>query len=251
MSSAAEEAEEKTEEECHFCCANCGIAGVDDIKLEECTDLVKYCQSLRYCGDKCREEQRDKHERKLFSQPDETHLGECPICFLPMSLDPLKSVFYECCSETVCRGCVYANLLFKGNHDCPFCREPGASGEEYKKRLMKRIKANDPAALRQMGGICYNKGDYDGAFDYLAKAAELGDIGTHAKLGCMYKKGKGVEKDVEKSMKVLWKHYSAGNITKEKLEATLRSHQAAIDETKSEQRAEAEEFDRRRSQSKR
>ena len=41
-------------------------------------------------------------------------------------------------------------------------------------------------------------------------------------------------------MKALWWHYSAGYITKEDLDATLRSHQAAIDATKSEQREEAD-----------
>jgi TPR repeat protein len=44
----------------------------------------------------------------------------------------------------------------------------------------------------------------------------------------------------EMSIKVLWRHYSAGNITKEDLEATLRTHQAAIDATKSSQRDAAE-----------
>jgi len=43
-------------------------------------------------------------------------------------------------------------------------------------------------------------------------------------------------------MKVLWKHYSAGHITKETLDATLRTHKDAIDATKSLQREEAEEF---------
>ena len=44
----------------------------------------------------------------------------------------------------------------------------------------------------------------------------------------------------EVSMKTLWKHYSAGNITKEELDDTLRTHKAAIDETKSAQRDTAE-----------
>jgi TPR repeat protein len=44
----------------------------------------------------------------------------------------------------------------------------------------------------------------------------------------------------EKSMKALWKHYSAGNITKEELDATLRTHHAAINEMKSSQREAAE-----------
>ena len=36
-------------------CANCGIAAVDDIKLEECTD----CDLVKYCSDKCREDHRE------------------------------------------------------------------------------------------------------------------------------------------------------------------------------------------------
>ena len=44
----------------------------------------------------------------------------------------------------------------------------------------------------------------------------------------------------EESMKELWKYYSAGHITKETLDSTLRSHQSAIDATKSLQREEAE-----------
>jgi TPR repeat protein len=44
----------------------------------------------------------------------------------------------------------------------------------------------------------------------------------------------------EESMKEFWKHYYAGHIIKETLDATLRSHQSAIDATKSLQREEAE-----------
>ena len=41
-------------------------------------------------------------------------------------------------------------------------------------------------------------------------------------------------------MKKLWKFYSAGQITKDDLDATLRTNKAAIDATKSLQREEAE-----------
>jgi predicted secreted Zn-dependent protease len=41
-------------------------------------------------------------------------------------------------------------------------------------------------------------------------------------------------------MKLLWKYYSAGIITKEDLDATLRTHQASIDATRSAQRDAAE-----------
>ena len=41
-------------------------------------------------------------------------------------------------------------------------------------------------------------------------------------------------------MKVLWEHYSAGNIIKKDLEATLPSHKAALDGMKSPERKKAE-----------
>ena len=204
----------------------------------------------------------------------EPHLGDCPICFLPMPIDP-KKIFWPCCSEVFCMGCVHANIK-SNKHDfgkalrCPFCRDPG-DDDENDKKMMKRVKANDPVALRETGTKGFHEGDYDTAFKYLSRAAELGDVDAHAKLGMMYEMGRGVEEDVEKAvyhdekaaigghpqarynlayieeangnmeravkhfiiaaklghldvMRDLWKHYSAGNITKEDLDATLRSH---------------------------
>ena len=298
MSNAVETADD-------IVCANCGIAEVDDINLEDCDD----CDLVKYCSDKCREDHREQHEeeckerkallhdRKLFTQPDETHLGECPLCFLPLPIDLRKSAFLSCCSQIVCLGCMYANMI-SNKHDlekarrCSFCREPVAVDEHHKK-MMERIKANDPAALREVGAKCDREGDYEGAFEYYTKAAELGDADAHTKLGMMYEVGEGVEEDEAKavyhyekaaigghpiarhnlggmeweiignveravkhyiiaanlgdegSMKQLWKHYSLGNITKEDLDATLRTHHAAIDETKSEQRDAGEAFFRR------
>ena len=80
--------------------ACCGIAQVDDINLEDCGD----CQSVSYCSDKCREIHRDQHEaeckqrkaelhdKELFEQPDGTHDGECPLCFLPLPLKTTKNL---------------------------------------------------------------------------------------------------------------------------------------------------------------
>ena len=145
--------EEEAETEDHVC-ANCGsIAEVDEIKLEDCDG----CDLVKYCSDKCLGEHREQHEeeckkravilhdKRLFRQPDGSHLGECPLCFLPMPLDPQKSTFYSCCSKTICDGCQYADLKSNGSDRCPFCREPLADAEENAKRKMNRIKANDPA----------------------------------------------------------------------------------------------------------
>ncbi len=286
-----------------LCCASCGIAEGDGIKLEECND----CDLVKYCGDKCREKHREQHSeecskrktellhgKELFTQPEGTHLGECPLCFLPLPIDPQQSTFYSCCSKLVCDGCIYANIMANKHNkvkagSCPFCREPRPKKGENEKRMMKRVKANDPAALSQMGGDCYIEGDYITAFECLKKGVELGNADAHYNLGVIYREGQAVDKDEEKevyhfekaaigghpyarhnlaaieerkgnversvkhliiaanlgdedSMKVLWKHYSDGNITKKDLDATLRTHQAAIDEMKSEQRNDAAKF---------
>jgi tetratricopeptide (TPR) repeat protein len=287
----------KEGEEADVCCANCGITEIDDLKLEDCGG----CDLVKYCSDKCREEHREQHDEecniraailhdnKLFTEPDGSHYGECPLCFLPMPIDPDKSTFYSCCSKLVCDGCDYANDINNGGDRCPFCREPVANKEENKKRTMKRIKANDPAAMCYMGTILYFEGDHDKAVEYWTKAAELGDADAHYQLSVMYRKGRGVEKDKEKeifhlekaaigghpearynlgcvehdndnieravkhfiiaanlgydiSMKVLWGQYAKGNITKEDLDTTLRTHQAALDEMKSPEREAGEIF---------
>jgi len=43
-----------------LCCASCGIAGVDDIKLKACND----CKSIHYCSDTCQTDHRPQHERE-------------------------------------------------------------------------------------------------------------------------------------------------------------------------------------------
>ena len=83
-----------------MCCASCGQAEVDDVKLKKCGGG---CDLVKYCSDGCQGNHREQHEeecktrlaelrdRDLFEQPDESHLGECPICCLPLSLDTTKS----------------------------------------------------------------------------------------------------------------------------------------------------------------
>jgi len=194
-------------------CANCGIVGVDEIQLQECHD----CDLVKYCSDKCREDHREQHtdeckkraaklrDKRLFTLPDGTHLGECPICFLPMPLGKGKSTFMSCCGQTICTGCIHTHMV-SNIHDevkagtCVFCRTAVSDKEEFRKRKKERIEANDPAALSFVGLKCYDEGNYDKALKYLTKAAELGDIEARCKLGYMYMEGVGVEKDKEKAV---------------------------------------------------
>ena len=118
-----------------LCCASCGIAEVDNVKLKQCA-----CKLVRYCSFECQKEHRPQHKKVckkqlaelrdeiLFKQPESNHLGDCPICCLPLSIDPTKSTMMACCSKMICKGCSYANWKREEEksleHRCPFCRHP-------------------------------------------------------------------------------------------------------------------------------
>ena len=189
------------------CCASCGIAEV----VVPCDD----CDLVRYCGDECQNNHKLQHEEAckkraaelreelLFKQPESSHHGDCPICSLPLPLDKSKGTIYHCCSKIICKGCDITNQWRQFGQglviSCPFCRKPAPrTREEYDGRNMKRIEANDPVALWQEGKKEYDKGDFDRAFEYWTKAAELGDADAHFKLAELYHFGRGVEKDKEK-----------------------------------------------------
>jgi hypothetical protein len=203
-------------------CANCGIAGVDNIRMEDCDG----CDLVKYCSDNCREEHREEHreecqkkadklhDKRLFTQPDGTHLGECPICFLPMPLDASKTTFMSCCGQTICNGCCYAHMMSNKHNRvkasrCLFCRTSAMDVEEYRKRRNERIEANDPAVLSFRGLEYYEAGDYDKALKYWTKAAELGYAEAHHRLGYQYYEGVGVDKD-EKRGAYHWEKAAIG-----------------------------------------
>ena len=144
-------------------CAACGIAAVDEVKLKECAD----CDLVKYCSDACQKKHKSQHEEAcnkraaelrdelLFKQPESSHRGDCPICFIPSPLDLETSVINLCCSKIICKGCDHANRMReiegKLKFKCPFCRKPVPTKNEPYEMIMKRIEANDPEAMRQWG----------------------------------------------------------------------------------------------------
>jgi hypothetical protein len=204
-------ADAEVSEQADEVCASCGIAEVDNVKHKKCTcDLVKYHsdeyreEHREQHAEQCKNRAKELHDKKLFTQPDSCCYGECPLCFLPMPLNVglSRSLFYSCCSKTICYGCEYANDKSNGHQsDCPFCREIPLGDDEGLRRMMKRIEdANDSTAMTQVGTERYNEGDYDGAFEYWTKAAEFGHLKAHHNLGVAYDRGEGVEKDKEKEV---------------------------------------------------
>ncbi len=211
MSAKSEELEGEGTDEV---CASCGIAAIDDVTLKDCDGG---CDLVKYCGDGCQINHREQHEdeckqrvdnihdKQLFTQPDISYMGECPICCLPLSIDSSKSTMMPCCCKWICNGCNYANQKreMEGGLErrCPFCREPMAeSDEEYNKNVMERVKKNDPVGMTRMGKKHYHEGEYGKAFEYLKNAAELGDAAAHGCLGRMHYQGEGVEKDMQRGV---------------------------------------------------
>jgi TPR repeat protein len=284
-----------------MCCASCGTADVDNIKLKEYDVLDAACQK-----DHTSQQERDYesraaeiHDDILFRQPESSHLGECPICLLPLSLDTKHAMMQSCCSKLICIGCFYASIRYEvvkmiknKKRSCPFCRQPEPkSAVEIEHYKMKRRKANDPAAIQEAGKRCYHDGDYERAFEYFSKAIDIeagdGDVEAEAHycLSFMYRDGKGIGRDAQKrvyhleeaaigghpkarhdlgvhevyqgrieraarhfiiaanlghdaSLKALRELRAAGEVGREDFVTAFRAYQAAVNATKSRQRAE-------------
>jgi len=197
------------EEELH--CATCGIAEVDDIKLFDCNS----CDLVRYCSDDCQIEHKSEHEdackkraaelrdELLFKQPESTHLGDCPICMIPLPLDEETFTTRLCCCNFICNGCMHQTVQRSINErtsfpNCPYCREPTPTADDtegFTQQVMKRVKAKDAEAMFLIGGDLDSKGNYTGAFEWFTKAAELGHAGAHFYLAGLHGNGRGVDKD--------------------------------------------------------
>ncbi len=207
--SATEESESDTMQRC----ASCGTAGSDDIQLKRCNG----CYLVRYCSVKCQKDHRPKHKKEckkraaelrdelLFKQPESSHVGDCQICCLPLQMDPEKSGLSGCCCKRICNGCNFANqkreVLGRLQNRCAFCRTAmPETDEEYIRRLMKRVEANDPIAISHMGTLISGEGDDNAAFEYWTRAAPSGDAAAHFQLSRMYSEGKFVEKDEKKEL---------------------------------------------------
>lgn len=145
-------------------------------------------------------------DKKLFEQPKSTHLGECPLCFLPMPTDRNQIIMNSCCSRLQCNGCAYAHQKREKRlgleQSCAFCRKPLQKNkeEEIIANKMGRVKTNNTVAIHALGCHYEKKGDYEKAFEYYMKAAGKGNADAHFLLSTWYEEGKGVEKNFEKEV---------------------------------------------------
>jgi len=151
----------------------------------------------------------------LFRQPKNSHLGDCPICFLPLPLERRNLALHACCCKLICNGCVYS--YFKSNSDtvqplgCVFCRTLCKSEEESRQQLRSRADSNDPVAFAILGTLHFLKNEYVDAFRYWRQGVEVGDAESYFNIGVRYRNGDGIEKDEEKGIRYLEKAAIAGH----------------------------------------
>jgi TPR repeat protein len=79
----------------------------------------------------------------------------------------------------------------------PFCRQLTQSREQADANTRRRVKANDPVAMREMGMSLCDEEDFEAAIEYWTKAAGLGDIEAHYQLSDLYNDGLSVEADIK------------------------------------------------------
>ena len=203
-------------------CTACGKEGDGD-NMNTCNK----CKAVKYCNAACKKKHKSKHKKacerrvaelydqELFKGPPPPR-EDCPICFLPLPLDPRQSAFKSCCGKLICIGCVYAMALEgvkRGKKKeelgmCAFCRMPLSNlDEERIKQLTKQIEKGSGKACCDLAKGYANGSngmpqDTSKANELYLKAGELGCSHGYYNLGCSYLSGMGVEVD-----KVKAKHY--------------------------------------------
>ncbi|EJK54894.1 hypothetical protein THAOC_25440 [Thalassiosira oceanica] len=128
---------------------------------------------------------------------------DCPICQLPLPLDPTQFMFNTCCMKRVCNGCILATRK-RGMRDCPFCRTPTPDEKQTLVMVQKRADRGDPVAIWDLGTQHENghyglEKDVVRAVELYNRAAELGVKEAHYSLGVLYVDGTDVENDIAKA----------------------------------------------------
>jgi len=202
-------------------CANCGKEG------NSVNNMCNKCNMVKYCNAACKKKHRSKHKKEceehvrlaaekhdveLFKQPP-PQFEDCPICFLRMPSLRTGYKYQTCCGKRICNGCIHAPLYdnqgnIVDNKKCAFCRTPApyTEKEAIERREKKRMEANDPIAIFNLG-VYHRDGrygypqDYNKALELWHRAAELGHTEAYCCIGYAYLQGRGgVEIDKNKAI---------------------------------------------------
>jgi len=217
------------------CCAECGNIEGGGVSLKIC----KPCMRVKYCNAACQRKHWSKHKKECKLRAAELHdealfkdppaKEDCPICFLPMparliyciTLPPatISSVpiydfakanemlakedtekYYSCCGKSICRGCLYSNIMSGNKDKCPFCNSDcNKTDEESVAEMMRRVEANDATSIYMLASSYYQglhglQRDEDRAIELYIRAADLGCSEAHHNLTGVYHDGGDLKK---------------------------------------------------------
>lgn len=200
-------------------CANCGARESDDTKLKICNA----CKMARYCCRGCQVSHWPRHrvackkraaelfEKELFKDPPE--MKECPICMLPFSHDKNSSVFFACCGNLICNGCLHAQFKEDATNGkewedcqaCAFCRTPATQdAKERIRRVNRNVERNHAPSMYQLAAYFVRgeeglEKDIMKAIELFEKSGRLGYAESYHWLGLVYCYGRdGVKRDMKK-----------------------------------------------------
>ena len=196
-------------------CANCGKGEDSSGDLKACMA----CKSVKYCNRECQIAHRPLHKKACKKRAAELHdealfkehppRDDCPICFLPLPLNPSETTFKSCCGKKICGGCIVAMMkesFGRGKTDlCAFCREPIPNSDEEERKQIKKLIDADNAQAFNLLAADYERGvngmpqDFEKAEELMLRAGELGCAEAYHNLGYSYYSGEGVEADNKKA----------------------------------------------------
>ena len=142
----------------------------------------------------------------------------CPLCELPLPVEPHECMLRPCCMKKVCNGCILSANKF-GIRDCPFCRAATPGESQVLAMVKKRAAADDPMAIcflgahHDSGGFGLEK-ETRKAVRLCGQAAALGAKEAHYILGGIYKRGVGGLGSIKEGA-MSFQHYE---------EAAMRGH---------------------------
>ena len=115
---------------------------------------------------------------------------DCPICLLPLPIEPNESCYMTCCGTVLCFGCIHSSKMNGLKDLCAFCRQPFARNAGIDSaRLKKRMEHDDPESFNMMAHRYWMGGsgvevNVRKALDLFIRAAELGMAEAYYNVAC-------------------------------------------------------------------
>ncbi|KAK1747261.1 hypothetical protein QTG54_002605 [Skeletonema marinoi] len=203
-----------------MCCASCGIAAVDAVKLKKCTA----CYLVRYCSHKCpfcRHPSLATEEVRFLMNVKRADAND-PAAIFQMGVKCLKEGDYDGAFQYWTKAAGLGDVTAHFNLSLMY--HNGEVGKDKKKELHHLEQAaigGHPTARHNLGCIEGGNGRTDRAVKHWIMASKLGE---------------------DAALSSLRSFYSKGFVGKEDFASALRGYQAAVDATKSHQREAAKEF---------